>query len=138
MIKKISHIGISVRNLGISNELFAKLLGSAPDHTERVEEQPALITFYPVGKSSIELIESMEPAGAGSSIAAFIEKRGEGIHHLCFEVDDIVMEMTRLKNLGFQFVQDRPTPGGDGCLVAFIHPKATNGVLVELSQRTNP
>ena len=137
MIKKISHIGIAVRNLGVSNELFAKLLGKAPDHTERVAEQQALVSFYPIGQSSIELIESTEGAGAGSSVSAFIEKRGEGVHHLCLEVDDIDVEIARLKKLGFRFVEDRPTRGGDGCLVAFIHPKSANGVLIELSQRAN-
>lgn len=138
MIKKISHIGIAVRNLGVSNELFAKLLGNVPDHTEHVAEQQARVSYYPIGQSSIELIESTEDARAGSSIAAFIEKRGEGVHHLCLEVDDLEMEMARLKKLGFRFVEDRPTPGSDGCLIAFIHPKSANGVLVELSQRANP
>lgn len=135
MIKKISHIGIAVRHLGISTELFTKLLGKAPDHTERIDEQKSVVSFYPIGESSVELIESTDSAGAGSSIATFIEKRGEGVHHLCLEVDDIGVEMSRLKKLGFQFTREEPASGGDGCLVAFIHPKSANGVLIELSQR---
>ena len=134
MIKRITHVGVAVRNMGISKELFSKLLGNNSPHTEKVEEQKATIAFYPIGESSIELIESIESAKGGSSIAIFIEKRGEGIHHICFEVDDIAQEMKRLKSLGFQFVDDKPSLGGDGSIVAFLHPKSTNGVLIELSQ----
>jgi methylmalonyl-CoA/ethylmalonyl-CoA epimerase len=135
MIKRITHVGVAVRNLGISRELFSKLLGNNSPHTEKVEEQKATIVFYPIGESSIELIESTESAKGGSSIAKFIEKRGEGIHHICLEVDDIAQEIIRLESLGFQFVDDKPLAGGDGCLVAFLHPKSTNGVLIELSQK---
>jgi methylmalonyl-CoA/ethylmalonyl-CoA epimerase len=135
MIKRITHVGVAVRNMGISRELFSKLLGNNSPHTEKVEEQKATIAFYPIGESSIELIESTESAKGGSSIAKFIEKRGEGIHHICLEVDNIAQEIMRLKSLGFQFVDDKPSPGGDGCLVAFLHPKSTNGVLIELSQK---
>jgi methylmalonyl-CoA/ethylmalonyl-CoA epimerase len=135
MIKRITHVGVAVRNMGISRELFSKLLGNNSPHTEKVEEQKATIAFYPIGESSIELIESIESAQDGSLIAKFIEKRGEGIHHLCLEVDDIVQEIMRLKSLGFQFVDDKPSQGGDGFIVAFLHPKSTNGVLIELSQK---
>ena len=135
MIKRIAHVGVAVKDLGISKELFSKLLGNNSPQTESVQAQKATIAFYPVGGSSIELIESTKPANEGSSIAKFIEKRGEGIHHLCLEVDDIKKEIMRLKGLGFQFVDDIPSDGGDGCLVAFLHPKSTNGVLIELSQR---
>jgi methylmalonyl-CoA/ethylmalonyl-CoA epimerase len=152
MIKRISHIGVAVKNLGPSKELFSKLLGNNSPHTEKVEAQNATVSFYPIGESSIELIESAEPAERGSSIAKFIEKRGEGIHHICLEVDDIEVEIHRLKKLGFQFVNETPSPGsrlptglsthrvvddslsGEGCIVAFLHPKSTNGVLIELSQ----
>lgn len=136
MIKRITHVGVAVRNLGISSDLFSKLLGNNSPHTEKVEEQKATIAFYPIGEGSIELIESTE--SAKGSIAKFIEKRGEGIHHICLEVDDIAQEILRLKSLGFQFVEDKPSPGGDGCLVAFLHPKSTNGVLIELSQKIGP
>jgi methylmalonyl-CoA/ethylmalonyl-CoA epimerase len=135
MIKRITHVGVAVRNMGISRELFSKLLGNNSPHTEKVEEQKATIAFYPIGESSIELIESAESAKSGSSIAKFIEKRGEGIHHICLEVDDIAREIIRLKSLGFQFVDDKPSAGGDGFIVAFLHPKSTNGVLIELSQK---
>jgi len=135
MIKRIAHIGVVVRNLKLSETLFTKLLGKTANHTGFVEQQMAHLSFYPIGESSIELIESTRPAESGSSMAKFIEKRGEGIHHICLEVDDIRSEMIRLKGLGFQFVEDRPSPGGVGCIVAFIHPKSANGVLIELSQR---
>jgi methylmalonyl-CoA/ethylmalonyl-CoA epimerase len=121
--------------MAISRDLFSKLLGNNSPHTEKVKEQEATIAIYPIGESSIELIEATESAKGESSIAKFIEKRGEGIHHICFEVDDIAREILRLKRLGFQFVDDKPSAGGDGCLVAFLHPKSTNGVLIELSQR---
>ena len=135
MIKKISHIGVAVRSLQVSDLLFAKLLGKGSDHTGMVKEQSAALSFFKVGESSIELIEPTGTADEGSSVARFIAKRGEGIHHICLEVDDIKQEMKRLKALGFQFIEEDPTPGGDGTLVAFIHPKSANGVLVELSQR---
>jgi len=135
MIKRITHVGVAVRNMGISRELFSKLLGNNSPHTEKVEEQNATIAFYPIGESSIELIESAESVKGGSSISKFIENRGEGIHHICLEVDNIAQEIIRLKSLGFQFVDDKPSPGGDGCLVAFLNPKSTNGVLIELSQK---
>ncbi|HTR82208.1 MAG TPA: VOC family protein [Bacteroidota bacterium] len=134
MIKRISHIGIAVKSLNASKDLFTKLLGKEPEHTETVEEQNATISFYPIGDSSLELIESSAVPGQGSSIGKFIERRGEGIHHICLEVENLALEISRLKNLGFQFVDDTPSPGGDGKLVAFIHPKSANGVLVELSE----
>ena len=133
MIRKISHIGIAVRSLRDSDELFAKLLGRPADRSERVEEQQADLSFYPVGESSLELIEPSK--APDSSLARFIDKRGEGIHHICLEVDDLRAEMKRLKDEGFRFVDDIPVPGGDGTIVAFIHPKSANGVLVELSER---
>jgi methylmalonyl-CoA/ethylmalonyl-CoA epimerase len=135
MIKHIAHVSIAVKNLGFSKELFSKLLGNDFPHTEKIESQNAEVSFYPVGESSIELIQAIDSSGAGSAITEFIEKRGEGMHHICLEVDDIEKEMQRLTRLGFQFASKAPFPGGDGCLVAFIHPKSANGVLVELSQR---
>ena len=134
MIKRIAHIGVAVENLKASSDLFTRLLGRSPEQTESVVEQRAMISFYPVGDSSIELIEPMRGPASGSPVENFIKKRGEGIHHVCLEVDDIVFEINRLKGLGFLFVDDHPSQGGDGALVAFIHPKSANGVLVELSQ----
>ncbi len=132
MIKKINHIGIAVTSIGLSSDVFTKLFGQSAAHTETVPEQKATIAFYPVGESSLELIES---TAKDSSIAKFIEKRGEGIHHICLETDDIRSEMARLKELGFQFIQNEPTAGGDGYWVAFIHPKSANGVLIELCEK---
>ncbi|MFZ4619862.1 MAG: methylmalonyl-CoA epimerase [Bacteroidota bacterium] len=132
MINKINHIGIAVKSLGLSSDIFTKLFGQSAAHTETVPEQKATIAFYPVGESSFELIES---TAKDSSIAKFIDKRGEGIHHICLETDDIRSEIARLKGLGFQFIQDSPTAGGDGYWVAFIHPKSANGVLIELCEK---
>ena len=132
MIQRINHIGVAIKNLGISSELFEKLFGQQKPHTETVAEQKATIAFFPVGETSIELIES---TSADSSISKFIEKRGEGIHHLCLETDNIKEEIVRLKNLGFNFVNETPSAGGDGYWVTFLHPKSTNGVLIELCEK---
>lgn len=132
MIKKINHIGIAVKNLGLSAELFSKLFEQSPSSVEHVPQQKATIAFYSIGESSCELIES---TSADSVISKFIEKRGEGIHHICLEVDNIRAEIARLKQHGFQFVNDQPSEGGDGYLVAFLHPKSTNGVLIELAEK---
>ena len=132
MITKILHIGVAVKNLGLSNELFTALFGISPSRTEEVPQQKSTIAYYPLGESSLELIESM---AQDSTIAKFIEKRGEGIHHICLEVDDLKKEITRLKEKQFLFVNDTPSDGGDGYIVAFLHPKSTNGVLVELAEK---
>ena len=132
MVKRIAHIGVAVKDLGLSREMFSKLLGINTPRTEVVEEQQSTVTFFPLGESSLELIESTTDS---SSLAKFIEKRGEGIHHICLEVDDIAKEMRRITGLGFQFTRDTPFDGGEHTLVAFIHPKSTNGVLIELSQK---
>lgn len=134
MIKRVAHIGIAVKDLGMSKELFSKLLGNDFPHTEKIKEQNAAVSFYPLGESSIELIQAVDSSGAGEPITTFIEKRGEGVHHICLEVDDIEKEMERLTNLGFHFTSKDPFIGGGGCRVAFIHPKSANGVLIELSQ----
>ena len=132
MIKRINHIGIAVKKLGLSSELFSKLFEQSSTLIENIPQQQANIAFYPVGESSIELIESTV---SDSSILKFIEKRGEGIHHVCLEVDDIKAEIERLKKHGFLFVNETPSEGGDGYLVVFLHPKSTNGVLIELAEK---
>lgn len=132
MIKKINHIGVAVKNLGLSSDVFSKLFEQTAPHTETVPEQKAIIAFYPVGESSVELIES---TSNDSSIAKFIGKRGEGIHHICLEVDDIQKEIGRLKDHGFQFVNEVPAEGGDGYMAVFLYPKSTNGVLIELCEK---
>jgi methylmalonyl-CoA/ethylmalonyl-CoA epimerase len=132
MFSKIAHIGIAVKDLNKSIELFSTIVGSKPTHVERVEDQHVNTAMFSLGDSSIELLESISP---GSSIASFIEKRGEGMHHLSFAVEDIAHELDRLKKEGFQLIDEQPRKGADNCLVAFLHPKSTNGVLIELSQK---
>ncbi len=128
---KIEHIGIAVRDLARSNELFAKLLGAAHYKIEAVDSENVNTSFFQIGESKIELLEATDPA---SPIARFIEKRGEGIHHLAFEVANIEAEMQRLAAEGFTLLNDRPKRGADNKLVCFLHPKSANGVLVELCQ----
>jgi methylmalonyl-CoA/ethylmalonyl-CoA epimerase len=132
MIKKINHIGIAVQSLGLSAEIFSKLFDVRAPYTEVIPQQKATISFFPVGESSLELIES---DASDSAIAKFIQKRGEGIHHICLEVSGLTDEIARLKKHGFVFVNDVPTDGGDGYSVVFIHPKSANGVLIELCEK---
>jgi methylmalonyl-CoA epimerase len=134
MIKKLSHIGIAVKNLQTSSEVFSKLFHVDAAGVETVDEQHVKLAFYHVGGSSIELTEATSP---DSPIAKFIEKRGEGVHHLSFEVDDINAELLRLKRDGFTLIDEMPRVGAGGYWIAFIHPKSTNGVLVEISQKIN-
>ncbi len=132
MTSKISHIGIAVKNITASAELFSKLLGKGMDHTEEVPDQKVRTVMFRLGESSIELLQGTDPE---SPISKFIEKRGEGIHHLSLVVDDLEQELARLKAQGFQLVDEKPRLGADGYYVAFLHPKSTNGVLIELSQK---
>lgn len=128
---KLEHIGIAVKSLGVSDELFEKLLGKNSYKNETVEREGVTTSFYKTGDSKIELLEA---SNAGSPIAKFIEKKGEGIHHLAFGVENIYDEIERLKKEGFQFISEEPKDGADNKLVAFLHPKSTNGVLVEICQ----
>jgi methylmalonyl-CoA/ethylmalonyl-CoA epimerase len=128
---KIEHIGIAVKNIEESNNLFAKLFARQPYKMEAVESEGVSTSFFQMGDSKIELLEATNP---DSAIAKFIEKRGEGIHHIAFEVADIYAEMKRLEGEGFQLINKEPKPGADNKLVCFLHPKGTNGVLVELCQ----
>jgi methylmalonyl-CoA/ethylmalonyl-CoA epimerase len=128
---RIDHIGIAVRNMAESNDLFARLLGEAHYKTETVESEKVSTSFFQIGESKIELLEATDP---DSPIARFIEKRGEGIHHIAFEVSDIHAEMERLEAEGFVPLNKEPKRGADNKLVAFLHPKSSNGVLVELCQ----
>ena len=128
---KLEHIGIAVKSLGISDDLFAKLLGNESYKQESVEREGVTTSFYETGESKIELLEA---SNTGSPIAKFIEKKGEGIHHLAFGVEDMIEEVERLKKEGFQFISEEPKEGADNKLVVFLHPKSTNGVLVELCQ----
>jgi len=128
---KIDHIGIAVRNLAESNALYHRLLGTAHYKTEEVAAEQVSTSFFQVGESKIELLEA---TGPDSAIAKFIEKRGEGIHHIAFEVADIHAEIKRLENEGFVLLNKVPKRGADHKLVAFLHPKSSGGVLVELCQ----
>ena len=130
-MQHIEHIGIAVKNLEFSNDLFTKLLGTTPYKQEGVESEGVMTSFFQTGQTKIELLEATNPE---SPIAKFIEKKGEGIHHIAFEVADILSEMERLKNEGFTLLNDVPKKGADNKWVCFVHPKGTNGVLVELCQ----
>lgn len=130
-MKKVEHIGIAVKNFSEANALYYKLLGVEPYKTEYVESEGVNTSFFRAGDTKIELLEATNP---DSAIAKFIEKRGEGIHHIAFEVEDIVAEMERLKQDGFILLNEQPKKGADNKLVCFVHPKSANGVLVELTQ----
>ncbi len=128
---RIDHIGIAIRDMAGSNDLFRKLLGEAHFKIETVESEKVATSFFHIGESKIELLEASDPE---SPIAKFIEKRGEGIHHIAFEVDDIRAEVERLEAEGFVPLNREPKRGADNKWVVFLHPKSSNGVLVELCQ----
>ncbi|MDI1254786.1 MAG: methylmalonyl-CoA epimerase [Flavobacterium sp.] len=130
-MKKIEHIGIAVNNLEVANLLFEKLFGAPPYKTESVESEGVNTSFFMNGPNKIELLEATNQE---SPIAKFLEKKGEGIHHIAFDVEDIVLEIARLKAEGFIVLNEMPKKGADNKLVAFLHPKSTNGVLIELCQ----
>ncbi|TSE08044.1 MULTISPECIES: methylmalonyl-CoA epimerase [Aquimarina] len=130
-INKIEHLGIAVKDIEQANTLYEKLLGVPPYKQEAVESEAVITSFFKVGDSKIELLASTQDDGP---IGKFIAKKGEGIHHIAFDVDDIVLELERLEQEGFQILNKTPKKGADNKLVAFIHPKTTNGVLVELCQ----
>ncbi len=132
MIKTLNHIGIAVKSLDGSAEIFRTLFGIENPPRETVGEQRVSVAFYKLGAVSLELTEATDPQ---SPLARFIEKRGEGIHHLSFEVDDLEEELARLKALGVQLIDERPRIGAGGCRIAFLHPKSTNGILIELSEK---
>lgn len=131
MFVNVEHLGIAVRDIATSDELFSKLFNTLPYKHESVESEGVMTSFFKINQTKIELLEATNP---DSPIAKFIEKRGEGIHHIAFEVDDILTEMQRLKNEGFTLLNEIPKRGADNKLVCFLHPKGTNGVLIELCQ----
>ena len=130
-MQKTEHIGIAVKELATSVPLFEKLLNSPCYKTEMVESENVNTAFFQKGETKIELLESTDPNGV---IAKFIERKGEGLHHIAFEVADIIAEMKRLQAEGFTLLSDKPRKGADNKLVCFLHPKGTNGVLIELCQ----
>jgi methylmalonyl-CoA/ethylmalonyl-CoA epimerase len=130
-MRKIEHIGIAVKDLEVSNLVFEKLFGAPPYKFEEVASEGVKTSFFLNGPNKIELLEATT---ADSPIAKFIEKKGEGIHHIAFDVEDIVAEVKRLKEEGFVVLNETPKKGADNKLVVFLHPKTTNGVLIELCQ----
>lgn len=130
-MKKIEHIGIAVKSIENANKIYTSLLGYSPYKTEEVKTEGVKTSFFKTGDSKIELLEATSPE---SPIAKFIEKKGEGIHHIAFAVDDIEYEIDRLKKEGFIVLNETPKKGADNKLVAFLHPKSTQGVLVEICQ----
>tara|TARA_R110002072_G_scaffold22615_1_gene79355 strand:- start:183852 stop:184265 length:414 start_codon:yes stop_codon:yes gene_type:complete len=131
---KIEHIGIAVKNIESANAVYKKLLGYEHYKTEEVATEGVKTSFFKCGESKIELLEATRD---DSPIAKFIDKKGEGIHHIAFAVDDIVAEIERLKKEDFIVLNEQPKQGADNKLVAFLHPRSTNGVLVELCQEIN-
>ncbi|WP_338409620.1 methylmalonyl-CoA epimerase [uncultured Flavobacterium sp.] len=130
-MKKIEHIGIAVNDIKASNALFEKLLGHPPYKQEEVVSEGVKTSFFMNGPNKIELLEATD---TNSPIAKFLEKKGEGIHHIAFDVADIAQEIVRLQSEGFVLLNDIPKKGADNKLVVFLHPKSTNGVLIELCQ----
>ena len=134
-MKKVEHIGIAVKSFTSSIPLFERLLNTSCYKTELVESENVNTAFFRQGETKIELLESIDPDGV---VAKFIEKKGEGVHHIAFEVDDIEAEMERLKKEGFILLNEKPKKGADNKLVCFLHPKTTNGILIELCQSISP
>ena len=130
-MNKIEHIGIAVKDIEISNDVFGKLFGKPHYRMETVESEGVMTSFFEVGPNKIELLQATNEE---SPIAKFIDKKGEGIHHIAFAVEDIEAEIKRLTNDGFRMIHEQPKKGADNKLIAFLHPKATNGVLIELCQ----
>ncbi|WP_243473449.1 methylmalonyl-CoA epimerase [Winogradskyella sp. MH6] len=130
-MKKIEHIGIAVKDIDASNNLFASLFGKEHYKIEDVESEGVKTSFFECGPNKIELLQA---TNENSPIAKFIEKKGEGIHHIAFAVDDIESEIARLTDEGFKMIHEKPKRGADNKWIAFLHPKSTNGVLIELCQ----
>lgn len=130
-MQKIEHLGIAVENLEEANELFTKLLGKEHYKVEEVDSEKVATSFFQIGDTKIELLEATAET---SAIHKFIQKRGKGIHHIAFDVDDIYREMKRLESEGFELLNEVPKEGADNKLVCFLHPKSTGGVLVEICQ----
>lgn len=131
MINKIEHIGIAVKDIEKATQTYTQLFNQSPYKTEAVESENVITTFFKTGENKIELLEATSEE---SAIHKFIEKKGEGIHHIAFDVDDIYAEMERLSKEGFIVLNEEPKKGADNKLVCFLHPKSVNGVLIELCQ----
>lgn len=131
MFGKIEHIGIAVSDIGAANSLYEKLLGVAPYKQEEVESEGVITSFFMAGNNKVELLQGLKE---GNAISSFIDKKGQGVHHIAFEVEDILNEMERLKAEGFVLINEQPKKGADNKLICFVHPKSTHGVLIELCQ----
>jgi len=131
LFKKINHIGVAVKQLESSLHVFQELLGMKCSGVEEVKEQNVKVAILPIGESKIELLESTSPEG---NIAKYIEKKGEGIHHIAFEVNDLEAILVDLKKKGVQLIDQEPRSGAGGARIAFLHPKSTNGILIELCE----
>ena len=132
MVKKVDHIGVAVSNLEESIKFYEEVLGLKCQGTEVVEEQKVKVAFLPIGDTEIELLEATEP---DSPIAKFIEKKGQGVQHIAFRVDDIEKALEEMRSLGIKLIDEKPRYGAGGARIAFLHPKSTNGLLVELCER---
>ncbi len=132
MIKKVDHIGIAVKDLTEALKLYEGMLGLKSVETEVVEEQKVKVAFLPTGDSEVELLESTTPDGP---IAKFIEKNGQGIQHIAFRVDNLAQRLAELKEKGVRLIDEKPRRGAGGAKIAFLHPKSTFGVLIELCER---
>lgn len=132
MLKKIDHLGVAVKSIEQALEFYQNTLGVEPTGVEEVPSQKVKVAFLPIGESNIELLEA---TSEDSAIAKHIEKRGEGIAHLAFKVDDIEAALSTLKEKGVRLINETPQPGAHGAKIAFIHPKSTNGILIELCER---
>ena len=130
-MKKIEHIGIAVTDINKSNKLFSKIFGKGNYKSEIVESEGVITSFFQIGENKIELVEAKNP---DSPISKYLQKNREGMHHIAFEVEDIEKEMERLKKEGIRLINDSPKKGADNKLICFLHPKDTNGVLIELCQ----
>ena len=131
MINKISHVGIAVKDLKAASEIYKKLFNSEPSEPEYVAEQKVNVVKFKIGESTIELLEG---TSADSPISKFIEKRGEGIHHIAYESDDIKADISRLNDSGFEMINKEPVTGSDNMQIAFVSPKSIGGVLTEVCQ----
>ena len=130
-MKKLEHIGIAVSNLDEANKMYSAIFNTEPYKTEKVDSEGVITSFFKCNNTKIELLQGV---GKDNAITKFINKRGEGLHHLAFEVEDIRVEIKRLKKLGFQIIDDTPKRGADNKLICFLHPKSTQHVLIELCQ----
>jgi methylmalonyl-CoA/ethylmalonyl-CoA epimerase len=133
MPRRVAHVGLAVKNLTEAIAAYSTLLDREPETVDEISDQKVRAAIYGLGETRIELLEAISE---DSPIAKFIEKRGPGIHHICLKVDDIESELERLARAGMRLIDEKPRRGAEGCLIAFIHPKSTGGILVELNQDT--